>query len=251
MRRAILPALLVVALGAGLASAAGERRVSTKTNGGTAKGTIVGGTFHAPRSMRLEFVAKPKTPYVAYAEMTCDMAGGKTAEAKVKRTVRTVEYALRVPLPKGTLRPTGTCRLEAGGLKVKHLPNGNSTLTALRRTRLKVTLYGTFGPPVITPAVLEARLGNSYVGGNLYMSELHDVEGNSKPKIAYGWERCDAAGANCAEIAGATAIEYRAQAADTGMRLRGRLTATTVDGNAVAHTAPSAPISAEEFDPGG
>src|SRR3954463_11773454 len=37
---------------------------------------------------------------------------------------------------------------------------------------------------------------------------------------AYQWQRCDAAGANCADIAGAATKAYTAQAADVGRTLR-------------------------------
>lgn len=45
---------------------------------------------------------------------------------------------------------------------------------------------------------------------------------------AYQWLRCDAAGANCSDIAGATASSYVLQAADIGATVRSEVTATEV-----------------------
>ena len=54
--------------------------------------------------------------------------------------------------------------------------------------------------------------------------------------ISYGyqWQRCDTTGANCADIAGATAATYTATAADTGRRVRVVVTATNTAGSASA-----------------
>ena len=43
---------------------------------------------------------------------------------------------------------------------------------------------------------------------------------------AYQWLRCDAAGANCVDIAGATAAQYSLVAADVGSTIRSEVTAT-------------------------
>jgi hypothetical protein len=50
----------------------------------------------------------------------------------------------------------------------------------------------------------------------------------------YQWERCDAAGANCVDIAGATHSNYTVTLADVGHELRVRVTATE-------HASPSPP----------
>lgn len=44
--------------------------------------------------------------------------------------------------------------------------------------------------------------------------------------FAYQWRRCDAAGANCVDIVGATSNSYTIVQADVGARLRSRVTAT-------------------------
>jgi hypothetical protein len=60
------------------------------------------------------------------------------------------------------------------------------------------------------------------------------------PQIAftYAWQRCDANGANCTNIAGATNRTYTTVAADTGSRIRVVVTATNAAGNASAASSP-------------
>ena len=65
------------------------------------------------------------------------------------------------------------------------------------------------------------------------------------PPITFGyrWQRCDSAGAGCADIAGANAVTYVVTSADVGSRLRVRVTATngstaSAYSNAVLDAAP-------------
>ena len=60
----------------------------------------------------------------------------------------------------------------------------------------------------------------------------------------YQWQRCDAAGANCADIAGATAGTYKLVAADAGGSVRVVVTATNAAGHASAPSATRGPVAA-------
>ena len=60
---------------------------------------------------------------------------------------------------------------------------------------------------------------------------------------AYKWQRCDAAGANCADIAGATTNTYKVVAADVGKRLRSVVTASNSSGATSATSAPTAVVT--------
>lgn len=64
--------------------------------------------------------------------------------------------------------------------------------------------------------------------------------------ITYGrvWQRCDTGGANCAAIAGATAVTYLVQPADVGMTIRVTVTATNSTGSASAQSAKTATVAA-------
>jgi hypothetical protein len=66
----------------------------------------------------------------------------------------------------------------------------------------------------------------------------------SPTSFAYQWQRCDATGASCAAIAGATAATYTVDAADAGSTLRVAVTATNATGtSAPAVSAQTAVVS--------
>ena len=60
--------------------------------------------------------------------------------------------------------------------------------------------------------------------------------------FAFAWLRCDAGGAGCAAIAGATAGTYTVAAADAGHTLRVAVTARNSGGSTVASSAPTAVV---------
>jgi hypothetical protein len=66
---------------------------------------------------------------------------------------------------------------------------------------------------------------------------------------AYQWQRCDAAGANCANIAAAASKAYVAQAADVGRTLRVVVAATDSDGSSQAVSAVTRDVVAPGVDP--
>ena len=59
------------------------------------------------------------------------------------------------------------------------------------------------------------------------------------------WRRCNAAGASCADIAGATGATYTLVAGDVGATIRARVTATNAGGNAATDSAPTSVIAAD------
>ncbi|HEX8052110.1 MAG TPA: hypothetical protein VF517_03895 [Thermoleophilaceae bacterium] len=65
------------------------------------------------------------------------------------------------------------------------------------------------------------------------------------PTIAFArqWRRCDAAGASCADIAGATGATYTLTSADIGATIRVRVTATNAGGSASASSTASATVA--------
>jgi hypothetical protein len=60
---------------------------------------------------------------------------------------------------------------------------------------------------------------------------------------AYQWRRCNANGAECADLAAATGTAYVAARADVGQSLRVRVTVTGPAGLASADSAPTGPIA--------
>ena len=62
--------------------------------------------------------------------------------------------------------------------------------------------------------------------------------------FAYGWKRCDLAGANCVALGPFAAASYTIQPSDAGSTLRATVTATNGGGNQTATSAATAPIEA-------
>lgn len=68
---------------------------------------------------------------------------------------------------------------------------------------------------------------------------------NSPTAYAFQWRRCDATGASCAAIAGATGQSYAAGAADVGTTLRVAVTASNTGGSATAESSATASVVAK------
>lgn len=70
---------------------------------------------------------------------------------------------------------------------------------------------------------------------------------SSTSAIAYSfqWQRCDSAGANCADVAGATSQSYVVQTADVGKTLRSVVTASNADGVSKANSAPTSVVTSK------
>ena len=84
--------------------------------------------------------------------------------------------------------------------------------------------YGvTLGADAPFASVRPALSGDPIEGGTLTTS---DGAWSGTPAITTSWRRCDAAGAACEAIPGATGGSYTPTAADVGRRVRARVTAT-------------------------
>jgi hypothetical protein len=73
--------------------------------------------------------------------------------------------------------------------------------------------------------------------------------GSQPIAITYQWQRCDANGGNCANIAGATGRSYVLTAADIGRSVRAVVRARNEGGTSSLPTAPTAPV--QPGGPGG
>ena len=68
-------------------------------------------------------------------------------------------------------------------------------------------------------------------------------EGGKPITFTYQWRQCDAAGAGCNAISGATRESYRPVSADVGHSLKVFVTTTSAAGTAVATSVPTAAVS--------
>jgi hypothetical protein len=92
-----------------------------------------------------------------------------------------------------------------------------------------------------TNTALPAVTGPSQVGQTLTAST---GEWTGAPtSFAFQWQRCDAAGANCIAIAGASAATYVPTAADTGSTIRVAVTASNAVGSTTALSVQTSPVA--------
>jgi hypothetical protein len=95
------------------------------------------------------------------------------------------------------------------------------------------------GPPVSTaPPTIS---GNAQVGQTLTAGS--GAWTGAPTTFAYRWQRCDAGGAACVDIPGATAATYLLTSAEAGSTIRVAVTARNVVGEATAVSAPTAVVT--------
>ncbi|HUA75237.1 MAG TPA: right-handed parallel beta-helix repeat-containing protein [Solirubrobacteraceae bacterium] len=90
-------------------------------------------------------------------------------------------------------------------------------------------------PPTVSGTAIE---GETLTAG-------HGTWAGDPASYAYRWQRCDGAGGNCSNIAGATTSERVLSSADVGHTLRVRVTASNQAGSTEAGSAPSAAVAAK------
>ncbi len=97
------------------------------------------------------------------------------------------------------------------------------------------------GNPPAAGATAPSLSGTARDGQTL---TLDDGDWTGTPTITHGhqWQRCDSAGANCTDIAGATGPTYDLQGADVGHTVQAVVTATNAYGDAAATTVASAVV---------
>jgi GH25 family lysozyme M1 (1,4-beta-N-acetylmuramidase) len=88
------------------------------------------------------------------------------------------------------------------------------------------------------------------VAGQLLAAVPGLWEGGKPVTFTYQWRRCDASGANCADITGATGETYRPVDTDVGHSLKVLVTATSATGPAQATSVPTAAVSPAGTSPG-
>jgi hypothetical protein len=91
-------------------------------------------------------------------------------------------------------------------------------------------------PPVNTAV---PTISGEPVAGEFLHASTGTWTGAEPRTYTYQWQRCNAAGANCADAAGSTSPQYTVPTLDIGLTLRVVVTATNADGSKAAASAPS------------
>jgi hypothetical protein len=105
------------------------------------------------------------------------------------------------------------------------------------RTRSRANVRGAFQIRNVVPPAIA---GTAQQGAMLTANRGRWAGGPSA--FTYQWNHCDAAGANCAPIAGAVAPTYVPGTAGAGMRITVTVTANSVSSKPVT-SAPTNPVS--------
>jgi len=151
-------------------------------------------------------------PSFTYQWRRCDTSGASCADI-VGATGST--YSLAVADIGATIRVVVTGTNTAG----------NAAATSTQTT--------TVAPAPVAPSntVLPTISGTAVVGQTL-TANAGTWSANPAPTLTHQWQRCDAAGSNCADISGATATTYVLASGDAGATIRVTETGTNASGNA-------------------
>jgi GH25 family lysozyme M1 (1,4-beta-N-acetylmuramidase) len=121
---------------------------------------------------------------------------------------------------------------------VKHCADGDR-MNGTNPAAATIDPYPT-DPPVLS---LPPTVVGPPQAGQLLAAVPGTWEGGKPLRFSYAWSRCDAAGANCVAISGASRETYRVASADVGHSLKVVTTATSAAGSATAVTPPTATVT--------
>lgn len=114
-----------------------------------------------------------------------------------------------------------------------------SALTALAA----VVTTSNAGPSVVPENTEAPMVVGTAVDGELLTAKDGEWAGEDPTAFSYQWQSCDANGASCANIAGATTKVYRVATTDVGKRLRVLVTAKGTTGSTTATTQPTSAVA--------
>jgi len=104
--------------------------------------------------------------------------------------------------------------------------------------------YTVTTPPTAPSNALQPTVSGTARDGSTLTASPGSWNGTQPLTYAYQWQRCNASGASCAAIGGATAATYAIAAADVGSTLAVTVTASNSAGSASASSAASAVVTA-------
>lgn len=124
-------------------------------------------------------------------------------------------------------------------------PVAAAALAAAALTALLLPLAGTARTQQAPSNTSPPTISGSAVEGQTLAASSGSWSGATPMTFAFQWQRCNAEGAECAAIAGATGTTYTLGNADVGRRLRVLVTATNAEGTASALSEATAVVTEE------
>ncbi|HKP91424.1 MAG TPA: hypothetical protein VJT75_15775, partial [Thermoleophilaceae bacterium] len=129
------------------------------------------------------------------------------------------------------------------------IPNNATSATVRLGTTQDLFLPGALSLAIDQSATAPVNTGVPTVSGTARDGQTLTAStgtwtGSPAPTFAYQWRRCDAAGAGCANVAGATGSTYAVTSADIGSTIRVVVTGTNVVSSASATSAQTAAVTA-------
>jgi hypothetical protein len=151
------------------------------------------------------------------------------------------------------------CQNIAGATGSHYTPTAADVANTVRVVVTATNEAGTSTPTASTPIAIKASsapvsatppvLSGPAAQGHPLTANPGNWSVPGPATYTYQWQRCDAKGANCVDIQGATDDTYTPTAADVGHTLRAEITATNDAGATSTTSVPSAPVQAAS-DPG-
>jgi hypothetical protein len=117
-----------------------------------------------------------------------------------------------------------------------------SALTALAALAGLADAQSQIAPANTTPPSISGTARD----GDTLTAEEGTWTGDEPMTFTYQWQRCDANGVNCADLAGLTGRTYDVQTSDVGNRIRVRVTARNTTGSTTANSQPTSAVSPPE-----
>jgi hypothetical protein len=160
----------------------------------------------------------------AYQWRRCDSAGGSCVDVQ---SAAQQTYTLTSADVGARLRVAVTASNRVGSTSATSAPS--DTVSALAVSPANTSA------PTITGT---AQAGSTLTAGP------GEWSGTQPIAYSYQWRRCDGGGANCLDLAGATASSYSVIASDVGSTLRVAVTASNTAGPSSASSTYTAPVTA-------
>ena len=120
-------------------------------------------------------------------------------------------------------------RLAHPRLRVRPVRGALACLLAALAALLVAAPARAAGPPANSSAPVIGPASGTRLDGQL-LTTSNGVWTNTPTAYSYQWRKCDSAGANCADIAGATNNAYRLTSAEIGATIRAVVTASNASG---------------------